>query len=190
MIFVFNEKRKAVEGHRLQIVTFVEYARLIRTCEIWFSQFKGGDLNIKDRTRCGRLWQCDVKEWLALLEEQKAQTHQLFAEALNVSQETTSRRLSAMWKIYTLFKWVPNNLKERKMENCKLAYDKLLQSHKRKSVLHQTMSGDKKWIYFESPKRRKSWRPQSKADPSTPRSNRFRKRNAFCLMGPEQCCVF
>ncbi|KAK1328696.1 hypothetical protein QTO34_012271 [Cnephaeus nilssonii] len=54
-------------------------------------------------------------------------------------------------------KWVPHQLNERQMENRKVISKMLLQRHERKSFLHRIVTGDEKWIYFENPKRTKSW---------------------------------
>jgi len=74
------------------------------------------------------------------------------------------------------------------MENRKTISEMLFQRFERKSFLHQIITGDEKWIYFENPKRKKSWLSYGEAGPSTPRSNRF-GRKTMCLVGPEWCGV-
>ncbi|GFT13056.1 mariner Mos1 transposase [Trichonephila clavipes] len=74
-------------------------------------------------------------EWI-LLDDDPTQTQQQLAKALNVSQETISRRLRATGKINKLGKWVPHDLNERQMENRKVTCELLLQSHERKSFLY------------------------------------------------------
>ncbi|GFV22986.1 mariner Mos1 transposase [Trichonephila clavipes] len=71
-----------------------------------------------------------------LLDDDPTQTQQQLAKALNVSQETISRRLRATGKINKLGKWVPHDLNERQMENRKVTCELLLQSHERKSFLY------------------------------------------------------
>ncbi|KAL6266632.1 hypothetical protein P5V15_003476 [Pogonomyrmex californicus] len=43
------------------------------------------------------------------------------------------------------------------------------------------VTGDEKWIYFENPKRKKSWLSPGEAGPSTPRLNRFGKKTMLCV---------
>ncbi|GFT52118.1 uncharacterized protein TNCV_4504921 [Trichonephila clavipes] len=63
-------------------------------------------------------------------------TQQQLAKALNVLQETISRRLQAMGKINKLREGVPLDLKERQTENRKVPCEMLLQHHGRKSFLY------------------------------------------------------
>ena len=125
-----------------------------------------------------------------LLEDDPTQTQQQLAKALNVSQETISRRLRAMGKINKLGKWVPHDLNERQMENRKVTCEMLLQRHERKSFLYRIVTGDEKWIYFEHPKRKKSWLSPGEAGPSTPRPNRFGKKTIICVFWDQSSIVY
>ena len=49
------------------------------------------------------------------------------------------------------------DLNESQMETRNNTYEILLQTHERKSVLHRTVTGAEKYIYFKNPKWRKSW---------------------------------
>ncbi|GBP64148.1 tRNA selenocysteine 1-associated protein 1 [Eumeta japonica] len=53
--------------------------------------------------------------------------------------------------------WVPYELKPRDVEQHFLTCELLLQWQKRKGFLFRIMTGDEKWIYYDNPKRRKSW---------------------------------
>jgi len=55
----------------------------------------------------------------AALDNDPTQTQQQFVEALNVSQETISRHLRAMGKIYKIGKWVPHNFNDRQISIAK-----------------------------------------------------------------------
>lgn len=135
-----------MESHRLLVETYGEHAPSIRTCETWFRQFKSGDINVKDSARSGRPQKCEDEQLQALLDDDPTQTQQQLEKALNVSQETISRRLRAMGKIHKLGKWVPYDLNERQMENRKVTCEMLLQRHERKSFLHRIVTGDEKWM--------------------------------------------
>jgi len=76
-------------------------------------------------------------------------------------------------------KWVPHELNERQQENRKTTCEMLLARCKRKSFLHRIMTGDEKWIYFENPKRKRSW--------VTP--GKYRLQGQIAMDG-RQCCVF
>ena len=85
------------------------------------------------------------------------------------------------WERFRFGKWVSHELNERQQENRKITCKILLDRFKRKSFLHPIVTGDEKWIYFENPKRRKSW--VNPGEPSTPsaRPNRFGKKTMLCV---------
>jgi len=91
-----------------------------------------------------------------LLDEDDAQTQETTRESI-VTQEAISIRLKSMGKIQKIRKWVPHELNERQQENRKTTCEMLLARYKRKSFLHRIVTGDEKWIYFENPKRKRSW---------------------------------
>lgn len=62
LIFLFHQKKKAVESHRLLVETYGEYAPSIKTCETWFRQFKQGNFCVKDNARSGRPQKCEDAE--------------------------------------------------------------------------------------------------------------------------------
>src|SRR5436190_23031111 len=53
LLFLFHQKKKAAEAHRLLVETYGEHAPVIRTCETWFRQFKSGDFDLKDNEHPG-----------------------------------------------------------------------------------------------------------------------------------------
>ena len=188
LLFLFNQKKKAVESHRVLVETYGEHAPSIRTCETWFRQFKSGDFNVKDSERSGRPQKCENEQLEVLLEDDPTQTQQQLAKALNVSQETISRRLRVMGKINKLGKWVPHDLSERQMENRKVTCEMLLQRHERRSFLYLIVTGDEKWI--ENPKRKKSCLSPGQTGPLTPRLNRFGKKTMLCVWWDQSGIVY
>lgn len=45
MIFLFNQKKKASESHRILVETYGDLAPTVKTCERWFQRFKSGVKN-------------------------------------------------------------------------------------------------------------------------------------------------
>ncbi|GFT86763.1 mariner Mos1 transposase [Trichonephila clavipes] len=78
-----------------------------------------------------------------------------------------------MGKIIKVGRSVPHQLTDRQQENRKLVCEMLLARYKRKSYLHRIVTGDEKWIYFENPKRNRSYVDPGKSSKSTARPNRF-----------------
>ena len=55
-----------------------------------------------------------------------------------------------------------------------------LPDKKESGFLHRIVTDDEQWIYFQNPKRKKSWVDPAQSSTSSSRSNRFRRR----------CCAF
>lgn len=51
LIFLFIQKNKLADSHRLLLETYVEHTRSIRICETWFRLFKIGDFDVKKSQR-------------------------------------------------------------------------------------------------------------------------------------------
>ncbi|GFV53329.1 mariner Mos1 transposase [Trichonephila clavipes] len=86
-----------------------------------------------------------------------------------------------MGKIIKVGRSVPHELTDRQQENRKLVCDMLLARYKRKSYLHRIVTGDENWIYFENPKRNRSYVDPGKASKSTARPNRFGRKIMLCI---------
>jgi len=125
-----------------------------------------------------------------LLDEDPTQSQQKLAETLNVSRVAICQRLKAMGKIQKYGKWVPHALNDRQMEHRKTICEMLLQRFERKSFLHRIVTGDEKWIYFENPKRKKSWLSPGKAGPSTAKPNRFGRKTMLCVWWDQDGVVY
>lgn len=57
----------------------------------------------------------------------------------------------------------------------------LLQRQERKSFLHRIVTGDEKWIYYENPKRRKSWVKPDEPGPSQAKRNIHCDKVRLCI---------
>ena len=51
LLFCFNLKKSAAEGHRLICEAYGEHAPSIKTCEDWLRRFKSGDFDTSDKER-------------------------------------------------------------------------------------------------------------------------------------------
>jgi len=190
LLLLFHLKKRAAEAHRLLVETYGEYAPVIRTCETWFRQFKSGDFDLKDKEHPGAAKRFEDEDLQVLLDEDPTQSQQILAEKLNVSRVAICQRLKALGKIQKYGKWVPHTLNDRQMEHRKTICEMLLQRFERKSFLHRIVTGDEKWIYFENPKRKKSWLSPGEAAPSTAKPNRFGRKTMLCVWWDQDGVVY
>ena len=157
LIFCYHLKKTAAESHRMLVEAYGEHGLGKSQCFEWFKKFRSGNFDARNEERGRPPKKFQDSELQALLDEDDAQTQQRLADQLNVTRETVSIRSKAMGKIQKVGKWVPRELNERQQENRKTTCDMLLARYERKSFLHRIVTGDEKWIYFENPKRKRSW---------------------------------
>lgn len=181
LLFIFHLKKKATEAHQLLVNAYQNDAPSLRTCQDWYQRFKSGDFDVKDKDRPGQPKKFEDAELQALLDEDDTQTQTMLAEALDVNQSTVARRLHSLGKIQKEGKWVPYELTERQQENRKTMCELLLQRQQNKSFLHRIITGDEKWIYFDNPKRKRSWTDPGKAPKLVPKPNIHGKKVLLCI---------
>lgn len=163
LLHFFIVKKNASEAHRMLVEAYGEHALSETACRDWFRRFESGDFDLSNKDRGRPTKKFEDAELQALLDEDSTQTEKQLAETLEVAQSTISERLKAMGKIQKEGKWVPYQLEERDIERRKTTCEILLARQKRKGFLHRIVTGDEKWIYFDNPKRKKSW-----VDPGQP----------------------
>lgn len=181
LLFHFNVKKTAAETHRILVDAYGESAPSERTCREWFQRFKSGDFNVEDHERSGRLKEFEDAELQHLLDVDSRKTQEELAEALNVDQSVISRRLKAMGKIQKEGVWLPYQLKERDIERRLVTCEMLLARQRSKSFLHRIITGDEKWVYYDNPKRRKSWVSRGEASTSVPKRNIHGSKIMLCI---------
>ena len=99
LLFLFHQKKQAIEDDRLLVETYGEYAPVIRTCETWFRQFESGDFDLTDNEHPGAAKKFEDEEMQALLDEDPTQSQQQLAQTLNVTRGAICQCLKAMGKI-------------------------------------------------------------------------------------------
>lgn len=190
LLFCFFLKKNATESHQMLMEAYGGHALSQRMCYEWFRKFKSGDFDVRNEERGKPSKKFEDVELQALLDADNGQTQQQLAEQLNVSQQTVSNRLKAMGMILKVGRWVPHELTERQQENRKTTCEMLLARYKKKSFLHRIVTGDEKWIYFENPKRNRSYVKRGQPAKSTARPNRFGQKAMLCVFWDQRGVVW
>lgn len=188
LIFCYHLKKTAAESHKMLVEAYGEHALGKSQGFEWFKKFKSGDFDVRNEERGRPPKKFQDRELQALLDDDDAQTQQQLADQLNVTREAVSIRLKAMGKIQKIGKWVPHELNERQQGNRKTTCEMLLARYKRKSFLHVT--GDEKWIYFENPKRKRSWVTPGEPSTSTARPNRYGRKTMLCVWWDQKGMIY
>lgn len=67
---------------------------------------------------------------------------------------------------------------ERQKEKQKTTYKILIKKQKKKSFVYRLITGNKKWVYFDNPKRKCSWTNPGMPSTSTAKPNIYQKKGA------------
>jgi [histone H3]-lysine36 N-dimethyltransferase SETMAR len=177
----FFAKRTAAESHRLLVELYGEHAVSNTQCKEWFARFRSGDFDIRDKERPGQPKKFEDEKLEELLDQDSCQTQEELAQALNVTQQAISKRLKALGFIQKQGHWVPHELKPRDVERRFCMSEMLIARHKKKSFLHRIVTGDEKWIYYDNPKRKKSYCKRGQSTKSTPKQNIHVAKVMLCI---------
>ena len=181
LIFFFHSKKTAAEAHQELQKVYGYAAPSEATCLDWFRFFKDGDFDVDDRPREGRSKTFEDAELEALLDEDSCKTQEELASALGVTRQAIPKRLHALGMIQKQVTSVPYHLKPKDVNRRFFACGQLLERQKRKGFLHRIVTVDEKWIYYRSPKRRKSWGLPGHASTSLARPNIHAAKVMLCI---------
>jgi len=181
LIYFFNIKKSAAEAHRMLSDAYGEAALSERTCREWFQRFKSGDFCVETRHSGGRSKIFEDEELEDLLNEDSCQSQEELAGSLQVTQQAVSKRLKNLGMIQKQGCWVPYELKPRDVERRFCICEQLLERQNRKGFLHRIVTGDEKWVFYDNPKRRKSWGYSGHASTLTAKPNIHGSKVMLCI---------
>lgn len=190
LLHCFIQKKSAAEAHRILVETYGDNALSNTTCRDWFRRFKNNDFELEDKERSGAPTKFEDEELKALLDQDPCQTLVELGKTLQVDASTVSKRLKALGMIQKQGHWVPYELKPRDVERRFLMCELLLQRHKRKGFLHRIITGDEKWIYYDNPKRKKSWGMPGHASTSSAKPNIHGSKILLCIWWDQQGVIY
>ncbi|GFT84770.1 mariner Mos1 transposase [Trichonephila clavipes] len=87
-------------------------------------------------------------------------------------------------------RWVQLELTDCQQEKQKIVCEMLLARYKLKSYLHRIVTDDEKLIYFENPKRNRSYVDPGQSSKSTARPNCFGRKTMLCIFWDEEGQIY
>lgn len=167
------------------------------TCRDWFRRFRSGNFDVEDMERPDQLKKFKEDELQAhhihththtLLNQNQSQTLKELAEILNVAILTVSKCLHILRKIQKEEKWVLHKLTAANMLN-RVSVATSLLGKKKKSFLCRIVTGDKKWIHYDNPKRKKSWVDPGQPPTSASKLNIHDHKALLCISWDQEGAV-
>jgi len=87
--------------------------------------------------------------------------------------------------------WVPYELKSRDVERRFFTCEQLIQTQQRKDFLHRIVTGDEKWIFYDSKKKKYYAKPIVAIDlnTNTTAEHPWFEDHVLYLVGPKGSCL-
>jgi len=167
---------KSLQSFVLHIENAVSHA----TYKRWYQKFRQGDFSLEEVSRAERPQKIETDELQAVLDINSAHTEKELAE-LGVMQQAISVRLHTMGKVQKEGRWFPHELSEDNKNRWRDTALTLLSKFWKKYFLHKGITGDEKWIFYDNPKRRKSWVNPRQPSTSTLKPNIHAKKVLVCI---------
>ena len=174
------------------VEAYGEHALGKSQCFEWFKKFKSGDFDVKNEE-----WKTPKKfedsELQALLDEDDAQTQQQFADQCDTrsrlytfeihGKDPEDGKMDFTWTEWKTAGKPKNHLRNAARQAA---------AYKRKSFFHwnSIVTGDEKWIYFENPKRKRSWVTPGEPSTSTARPNRYGRKIMLCVWWDQKGVIY
>jgi Transposase. len=181
LLFLFNQKKTAAESHRLLVLNTLHWIEHVRhgfdNLKMAISMWKWVRALVGHKVRRWRMQ--------AALDDDLTQTQRQLAEALNVSQESSSGSWRAMGKINKIGEWVSHNFNDRQISIAKSLVKYCFNAKKESNFCTELWLVTKCGFYFESPKWRESW-----LCPAKPRPNRFGRKITLCVWWDQSGIVY
>jgi [histone H3]-lysine36 N-dimethyltransferase SETMAR len=171
LLYEFQLEHSAAAAQRSICAALGEHAVSERTCQYWWTRFRGGNFSLEDEHRAGRPLELDLGALSNLLEVSARRTTRELAEQLNTDHATIERGLHSLGKVQKLGAWVPHQLtasiRTQRVNICM----SLLSRRYGSGWLSNIVTGDESWVLYINERRKRQWlgpkdqpQPEPKAD--------------------------
>jgi histone-lysine N-methyltransferase SETMAR len=153
----------------------------VNKCQRWYRKFSTGDLDLSDGDRSGRPVNFDNDALKTLVETNPKLSIQELANTLQCTWSTVQRHLKEIGKVYREGIWVPHLLSEMNKDQRRTICTSLLSRQKSEPFLHKVVTGDEKWVLYNTNKRTKQWLSPNQTAIPTPKPSLTLKKVLLCV---------
>ncbi|XP_061722930.1 histone-lysine N-methyltransferase SETMAR-like [Cydia pomonella] len=157
LLFYFRKGNTAAQAHRKLCSVYGDDCLRERQCQNWFARFRSGIFDLKDEPRPGRPTVEKVDQILNEIEVDRYISSRDIAVKLNVDHKTVLNHLHKLGYQKKLDTWVPHELTLKNLMDRVSICESLLKRNEIKPFLKQMITGDEKWITYDSKVRKRSW---------------------------------
>ena len=158
LLHYFIQKKSVAKAHRILVETFDDHALSVTTGKDWFRRLKKMMISmLKIKNALAHLKSLKMKNWTSTswrLVSDVSWTCRIIRSWSNNSFETfesirnaSKARILGAIQVEAESHWTAS---------CHV-WTAALTAEKKSSFLHRIVTGDEKWIHYDSPKRRRSW---------------------------------
>ncbi len=181
LYFLFRSGENATKATEKLNTVHGENFISIRTAQKWFKKFKEGAVSVEDMPRSGRPIEFDNEVLKNLVDAEPQLNVDEIAERLNSSHGTVYRHLQEIGKVSKLGKWVPHELSEENRQQRINVCTSLLSRQTQCSFLDRIVTGDEKWILYESVTRKRQWVDKDQQAASTSKAGLQQHKMLLCV---------
>ena len=191
LIFCFHLKKTAAESYRLLGEAYDEHAPSQKRVNDDFSVSKLEismlqTRNTENRSKSTKTWNCKHC-WMKMIHKHKNNSQSNWALVINKLFPITYERWERFRKSAD---GCHMNWTRDRWRGAKIHVKFCSNDTKEKSFLHRIVTEDKKWIFFENPKRKKSWVDLGAPFTSTARLNRFGRKTMLRVWWDQKGVVY
>ena len=181
LLHYFISKKTAAESHRILMSLWWTFALSETTYRDWFWRFKSGDFDLSKK-----------RPWKTTEQILSCRIASIAGRRLNSNSKTIGKSigtwpgnyfqtLTCHWKDPERRTMGAVRIKRKRhwkaKTTCKILFDRF----KIESFSHRIVTGYEKWIYFDNPKRKKSWADPGQPWTSQPVRNIHGKKDLLCI---------
>lgn len=167
--FYFDKGSNASEAHQEICAVYGDNTLSKATAKRWFSHFRSGNFHVADAPRSGRPVTEKLQEIMAKVQQDRHVSSHTIAKELHLCHQTVLNHFKKAGYQKKLDVWVPHNLSTKNLLDRISICQSLLKRNEIDPFLKRLITGDEKWIRYESVARKRSWMKKDDARQTIPK---------------------
>ena len=182
MLYEFKKGVNMMTSFRNICEVFQSEVVSLRTCQNWYTKFRSGDFELKDKQHSGRPSAIDDDILKEMVKENPWQMTRDLAAKLGVDHTTVFHHLKNFNMVCKLNVWVPHKLNEKNLLDRYSGCFLLLSHHACEPFLDRIVIGDEKWIVYDNVIRKRHWSPKGETSLTVAKPDLHQNKVICCVV--------